>query len=167
MKTIFVILAALTALIATPAEARKATTHSLANECNISMPCEGGFYSKAAKRFIGTPFGSPVQSYTPSHSASVVSHPSGCPGRAFCGCGASVRIFGKPVRSLYLAANWYKFPRTSPAPGMVAVRRHHVFVLESHLEGSTWMAYDANSGSGKTRIHARSLAGYTVVNPHG
>jgi hypothetical protein len=27
------------------------------------------------------------------------------------------------------------------------------------------MAYDANSGGHATRIHARSLRGYTVVNP--
>lgn len=29
------------------------------------------------------------------------------------------------------------------------------------------MAYDANSGGRTTRIHARSLRGYTVVNPRG
>lgn len=37
---------------------------------------------------------------------------------------------------------------------------------ESHLGGSTWLAYDANSGGHATRIHARSIAGYTIVNPH-
>jgi hypothetical protein len=49
---------------------------------------------------------------------------------------------------------------------MVAARHGHVFVLEQHIEGDTWMAYDANSGGHATRIHARSLRGYTVVNPH-
>jgi hypothetical protein len=29
---------------------------------------------------------------------------------------------------------------------MAAVRRHHVFVLERHLGGNTWLAYHANSG---------------------
>jgi hypothetical protein len=50
---------------------------------------------------------------------------------------------------------------------MVAVRRHHVFVLEAHLGGDQWQVYDANSGGHATRIHARSIAGYQIVNPHG
>jgi hypothetical protein len=95
----------------------------------------------------------------------IVAHPSGCPRRAFCGCGAAVRIFGRPIRSLWLAANWFRFPRTSPAPGTVAVRRHHVFVLEHHIGGSVWQVYDANSGGRRTRIHARSIAGYAIVDP--
>jgi hypothetical protein len=99
--------------------------------------------------------------------AQIVSHPRGCPARAFCGCGASVRVFGRQVRSLWLASNWFRFPRSYPAPGMVAVRRHHVFVLESHLGGKTWLAYDANSGRHRTQIHPRSIAGYTIVNPRG
>jgi hypothetical protein len=97
----------------------------------------------------------------------VVAHPAGCPSRAFCGCGAAVHIFGRPIRSLWLAANWFRFPRTSPAPGTVAVRRHHVFVLERHVRGSTWIVYDANSGRHRTRVHPRSIAGYSIVNPHG
>lgn len=97
----------------------------------------------------------------------LVSHPSGCPSKAFCGCGAAVRVFGRPIRSLWLAANWFKFPRTAPSPGMVAVRRHHVFVLERPLSGVTWLVYDANSGRGLTRIHPRSITGYVVVNPRG
>lgn len=97
----------------------------------------------------------------------IVSHPSGCPSRLFCGCGAAVRVFGMPIRSLWLAAAWLKFPLAAPAPGMVAVRRHHVFVLERQINGDTWLAYDANSGGGATRLHARSIAGYVIVNPHG
>lgn len=99
--------------------------------------------------------------------AAIVNHPSGCPARAFCGCGAAVRVFGRPVRELWLAANWFKFPRAMPAPGMVAVRRHHVFVLEHQINGNVWMVYDANSGRRQARIHERSLSGYTIVNPHG
>ena len=91
--------------------------------------------------------------------------PAGCP-RSFCGCGAAIRLFGRIVPELNLAANWLRFPRASPAPGMVAARRGHVFVLEQHLGGDMWMAYDANSGGHATRIHARSLRGYAVVNPH-
>lgn len=97
----------------------------------------------------------------------VVAHPAGCPARSFCGCGAAVRVFGKPIRNLWLARNWFRFPRAAAAAGMVAVRRHHVFVLERHISGSTWLAYDANSGGRRTRIHPRSIAGFAIVNPHG
>jgi hypothetical protein len=97
----------------------------------------------------------------------VVSHPAGCPRISFCGCGAAVRIFGRPIRDLWLAANWFHFPRTRPAPGMAAVRRHHVMVLEANLGGGVWRVYDANSGRHRTRVHARSLAGFVVVDPRG
>lgn len=103
----------------------------------------------------------------------IVAHPDGCPRRLFCGCGAAERlkkvwgiIVEKP-RELWLAANWYRYPRTAPAPGTVAVRRHHVYVIEAYLGDNKVLAYDANSGGGKTRVHVRSLAGYVVVNPRG
>lgn len=103
----------------------------------------------------------------------IVAHPEGCPRRLFCGCGATKRlkevwgiIVEKP-RELWLAANWYRFPKSEPAPGMIAVRRHHVYVIEAYLGANKVLAYDANSGGGKTRIHVRSLAGYAVVNPRG
>ncbi|WP_244613598.1 hypothetical protein [Nitrobacter winogradskyi] len=53
----------------------------------------------------------------------------------------------------------------APAPGMVAARRGHVFVLKRHLHGNTWLVHDSNSGHGKTRIHPRSIAGFTIVDP--
>jgi len=166
-------------------------TYAAHPDCNVTMPCEGVAPSVRGERVVKAMggFGSARKVYTPrvsqrrevsrfpkisSHAkysanvaATLVSHPAGCPARAFCGCGAAVRIFGKPVRDLWLAANWFKFPRTAPAPGTVAVRRHHVFVLEQHLGGNTWLAYDANSGRHATRIHPRSIAGYTIVNPRG
>jgi hypothetical protein len=110
-------------------------------------------------------------SITHTSRAVIVAHPAGCPWRAFCGCGAVERlkaVWGvalKKPRELWLAANWFRFPRSAPAPGMVAVRRHHVFVLEQHLGGDKWLAFDANSGGHRTRIHARSIAGYVIVNP--
>ena len=100
-------------------------------------------------------------------ASEIVAHPAGCPRSLFCGCGASVRIFGHSVRQLWLAANWFKFPRAVPAPGMAAVRRHHVFVLERPISGDVWLTYDANSGGHATRLHARSIVGYTIVNPTG
>lgn len=102
-----------------------------------------------------------------SHKPQIVAHPPGCPSRAFCGCGASIEVFGKSIRELWLAANWFKFPRTAPAPGMVAVRRHHVFVIREVRGPGLVLAYDANSGGHKTRIHLRRLSGYVVVNPRG
>jgi len=101
-----------------------------------------------------------------SSDGAMLPHPSGCPRVAFCACGASVRVFGKSIRSLWPARAWYRFPRTSPASGMVAVRAHHVFVLESQVDGSEWLISDYNSGGHQSRRHVRSIAGYTIVNPH-
>lgn len=99
----------------------------------------------------------------------VVAHPAGCPWRAFCGCGASVERFGRSIRSLWRAANWLRFPRAEPAPGRAAVRPdgHHIVILRRHIHGSTWLVYDANSGRHRTRIHPRSIAGWTIVDPRG
>jgi hypothetical protein len=97
--------------------------------------------------------------------AQVVGHPEGCPRRAFCGCGASVHLFGRPVRELFLASNWLKFPRAAPGYNMAAVRRGHVFILKQQIDGNIWLVYDANSGGRQTRLHHRSLAGYTIVDP--
>lgn len=92
--------------------------------------------------------------------------PAGCPSR-FCGCGASIHLFGRIIPALNLAANWLRFPRAAPAADMVAARRGHVFVLKQHISGNTWLVFDANSGRGRTRIHPRSIAGYAIVDPRG
>jgi hypothetical protein len=98
----------------------------------------------------------------------VVGHrPAGCP-HAYCGCEASLYVFGTIRPMLNVARNWRAvFPRTAPAPGMAAVRAHHVMILMSHVGGSRWLVHDGNSGGGKTREHVMSIAGYTVVDPHG
>lgn len=104
----------------------------------------------------------------PVEAAEILPHPAGCPKRLFCGCGAAVEVFngvGTAYRALWKASAWFKFPHTSPAPGTVAVRRNHVFVLRSHIEGNTWLVADYNSGGHKSRLHERSIAGYTIVNP--
>lgn len=92
-------------------------------------------------------------------------HPAGCPAKRFCGCGASVEIFGKPIRSLWPSTAWFKFPRSAPGYNKVAVRRGHVFVLKRHLQGNVWLAADFNSGRNRSRLHARSIAGYRIVDP--
>ncbi|MGY8706693.1 hypothetical protein RAD16_13215 [Bradyrhizobium sp. 18BD] len=152
-----------------------------ASECNVTMPCDFSYSSqvlnqrKALTRSLRTYRSTQLavvavtDTASPGNSVSariVGGRPAGCPS-SFCGCGAALRLFGRIVPELNLAANWLRFPRTSPAPGMVAARRGHVFVLEHHIAGDVWMAYDANSGGHATRIHARSLRGYTVVNPRG
>ena len=93
-------------------------------------------------------------------------HPTGCPRRAFCGCGVSVKVFGYPIRNLFLAANWLKFPRAAPGPGMVAARRGHVMYIISYDGSGSATVYDPNSGGHQTRIHTRSLSGYRIVNPN-
>lgn len=91
--------------------------------------------------------------------------PAGCPSR-YCGCSASLYLFGKIIPHLNLAANWLRFPRTAPAPRMAAARRGHVFVLVEHRGGNIWLVHDGNSGRKLTRLHERSIAGYTIVNPN-
>ena len=167
----------LVVLSSSVSDARPSRTSLTPTECNVTMPCD---FSGASLRSARVVYRQIEQRGTEQRSISsfpgamaeandgrgqvVGSRPAGCP-RSFCGCGASIRVFGHIVPGLNLASNWLRFPRTAPAPGMVAARRGHVFVLEQHLGGDMWMAYDANSGGQATRIHARSLRGYAVVNP--
>ncbi len=101
-------------------------------------------------------------------NSAVVGHrPAGCP-HAFCGCEASLYVFGKIRPPLNVARNWrVMFPRTAAAPGMAAVRTHHVMILMSHVDGNRWLVHDGNSGGGKTREHVMSIRGYAIVDPHG
>lgn len=114
----------------------------------------------------------PVQAITKAAEAVqrvgevILPHPSNCPRTAFCGCGAADEVGRPNERSLWLAANWFRFPRTSPAPGAAAVRRHHVFVLKEHIGGNMWLVIDHNSGHHQSRLHVRSISGYVIVNPH-
>jgi hypothetical protein len=95
-----------------------------------------------------------------------VAHPAGCPASLFCGCGVSVRVFGHPVRSLWSAAAWYRFPRATAAPGTVAIfGRHHVAYIEAVYGDGTALLYDPNSGGRATRVHRRSLSGLQIVRP--
>lgn len=93
--------------------------------------------------------------------------PAGCPHR-YCGCEASLYLFGKVIPELNLAANWkHAFPHTSPAPRMAAARSGHVMVLISQVSGTEWLVHDGNSGHGLTREHIRDISGYTIVDPSG
>lgn len=97
--------------------------------------------------------------------AVVGGRPAGCP-HAYCGCGVSLKVFGRIIPELNLAANWRKFAPAAPAGGMVAWRRGHVFYIESVNGDGTVVAYDPNSGGHKTRVHTVSLKRYRVVDPH-
>ena len=110
---------------------------------------------------------SPVADANGNDATVVGGRPAGCP-RAFCGCEASRYVFGEMRPELYLASNWMrKFPRASPASGMVAVRSHHVMVLISHAGGNDWLVHDGNSGGGLTRRHVQSIRGHVIVDPRG
>jgi hypothetical protein len=99
--------------------------------------------------------------------AVVGGRPAGCP-RSYCGCEASRYVFGEMRPELNLASNWIrKFPRTSPASGMVAARSHHVMVLISHAGGNDWLVHDGNSGGGMTRDHVMSISRHVIVDPRG
>lgn len=179
LSRVLLVTSAFIVLSASASEARHLRSSFSPPECNITMPCDftGAQQPRATRVSRAAEQGSFGRRELRYRNAMAMAdagggrgevvggRPAGCPS-SFCGCGASLRVFGRIVPGLNLASNWLRFPRAAPAPGMVAARRGHVFVLEQHVGGDTWMAYDANSGGRATRIHARSLRGYTVVNPH-
>src|SRR3954467_6536058 len=91
--------------------------------------------------------------------------PAGCP-HSYCGCGVSLKVFGRIRPELNLAWNWAKhFQReASPRTGLGAVRRGHVMQIGGGGTGA-WVVYDPNSGRGLTRQHVRDLRGYVFVDP--
>ena len=94
--------------------------------------------------------------------------PAGCPRIAFCGCGTAKYLLGEARRDLWLAANWLRFPRSVAGPGKAAVfGLHHVVAIIDANGDGTAKVYDPNSGGHLTRIHTVSLAGATIVDPHG
>ena len=80
-----------------------------------------------------------------------------------CGCWAAEHFFGSPVRNLWLAANWLRFPRTQAAAGTAAVwpNRHHVAPVIAVNGNGTVTVHDSWGD------HAVRMAGLTFVNPHG
>lgn len=195
MKSVL-ILALFCAALSSSAEARQRHHTVVADPgCNIIFPCEGVITSPRGERVVKAMrgFGSAQKIYVAPNSVKKVlprvrpatgeayqqprqaqqmasevigGRPAGCP-HAFCGCGASLHLFGRVIPALNLAANWLKFPSAMPAPKMAAARVGHVMVLEQHISGNIWLVHDSNSGGGLTRLHARSIAGYRIVNPNG
>ena len=91
--------------------------------------------------------------------------PAGCPFR-YCGCGLA-RHLGISDKRLNLAWNWTRlFPRRPhPAPGLAAVRRGHVMLLESQVSPGRWQVLDFNGGRHLTWRHIRDIRGYVFVDP--
>lgn len=94
-------------------------------------------------------------------------HPAGCPRRLFCGCGASLKVFGENRRDLWHVSGWRKFPRAAPGPGMAAVSSRHVMIIEQMVGPNLALVYSANDAGGRTVRIVRSIAGYSIHNPRG
>lgn len=153
-------------------------TAGLHPDCNVTMPCVAPAAAvnardrariARAERFRNVDFGSPL--YPPETQRSFLrgveilgGRPAGCP-RRFCGCGVSLKVFGRIIPDLNLAANWKRFASATPGAGTVAWRPGHVLFVEAHLGGTMYQVYDPNSGGGKIRRHVRNLAGYRFVDP--
>jgi len=116
---------------------------------------------------VALSYAAPAHHYHYAEYGQVVSHPAGCPGTQFCGCGVCVHLLGHPcVRGgLAISDNWRRLPRAACAPGRAAVWSGHVAAIESCYGDGTAMLYDPNSGGHLTRIHRASLAGATIVAP--
>ena len=148
-------------LIADAGAAPKRASQQQQIECNERGCSDYASHARTSNRAVQS------RVVTDANGSVIGRRPAGCP-HAFCGCEASLYLFGQIRAELNLAANWLRnFPRTAPAPGMVAVRSHHVMVLVSPVDGNDWLVHDGNSGGGLTREHVRSLKGYVVVNPRG
>lgn len=156
-----VLVAALAAIFMSPAEARHHHHRQQVQTCvpTFFQPCGQSWFQQGIVAPI-TAAGEAI-----GRAATYLAHPAECPSRAFCGCGAAHDL-GLHDRSLWSARSWYRFPRSAPAPNTVAVRSHHVFVLKQHVQGSVWLVADYNSGHHQSRLHTRSISGYTIVSPH-
>jgi hypothetical protein len=135
------------------------------NEATVVCTAQGCSDNVAARNLPAGRAALPQIVDANGNEAIIGGRPSNCPHR-FCGCEASLYVFGEVRPELNLAANWVrKFPRATPASGMVAARSGHVMVLMSQASGDEWLVHDGNSGGGRTREHVRSIRGYAIVNP--
>lgn len=170
------------------AEARPRHAHSHHAQTKQSAePCfflcsqaDSGREHKGGKRAtaLSTEATGFVQSQTSASDAAprgskdtvVGGRPAGCPHK-WCGCQASIEVFGRILPYLNKAANWLvAFPhvaQTAGSPGMAAARRDHVVVLRKHIEGTRWEIKDGNySGAAHIRELDLRASGYTIVDPH-
>lgn len=148
-----------------PAHAQRERARVRRNEASVVCTAQGCSDNVTARNVPAVGGALPQIVDANGNGMVVGGRPSNCPHR-FCGCAASLYVFGEIRAELNLAANWVrKFPRAAPASGMVAARSGHVMVLMSHASGDEWLVHDGNSGGGQTREHVRSIRGYAIVNP--
>lgn len=167
LLTIMTVLCSLL-LISGSADARpKKRTHTSPQHA-VQSDC-GFFFCPDIRPQGATAVRGPAHTRRQAYGTNVtyLAHPPGCPRRAFCGCGASYKIYGRQIRSLWPTSNWFKFPRAIASHMKAAVRRGHVFVLDRPTSRGTWMVWDYNSGGHRSRYHERSIRGYTIVDPMG
>lgn len=90
--------------------------------------------------------------------------PAGCPARSWCGCFMSLHVFGRNVRSLWLARAWTRIgrPARGPAPGVIAVygrgRGGHVGRVVRVVGPGRIVLLSGNDG-GRVRQRERSTRG--------
>ncbi len=155
------LLSVVTVVVTVPAHAKKAPQQRPI----VDVGAIPTYPTAQTRATVGAPPTNAITTDANGNGTVIGGRPAGCPHR-YCGCSASLYVFGEIRPELNLAANWrYRFEHASPASGMVAARSGHIMVLMSHVGGNDWLVHDGNSGGGKTREHVRSIAGYTVVNP--
>lgn len=89
----------------------------------------------------------------------IAHRPPACPPRAWCGCYLA-HYLGIPDRALWLARNWARVgsPAPGPAPGVIAVWRHHVGVVTSVAGPGRIVLLSGNDGRA-VRERERSTRG--------
>lgn len=174
VKLITMTIAALIiAALANPAEAKRHHKHHHAKLVRIAtitpyVRCDDRYPNCGVQPVVKTTNQTRIAQ---DDSERIVGHPAGCPWRQFCGCGSCAEVGISPAeckrKGLFLAANWLKFPRASPGPGMAAARYGHVMIIRSIDANGNATVYNPNSGGHLTRIMIVSLRGYHIVNPNG
>lgn len=152
------------------AQARQAAAEQRAARRQISAEARLGARTRASIASSDGSYATPATTERKGVETIIGGRPAGCPFQ-FCGCGASIEVFGRIIPRYNLAANWFRdFPRVSHAnasANMVAGNSSHVFVLKEHRRDDVWLVKDFNSGGHRTRLHERKLSSYTVVDPRG
>ena len=93
-------------------------------------------------------------------------HPPGVRGSAFCGAGAHYALTGEVVNAgTWAIADYWPAHYHGSTP--VAHWSGHVAIIRQNYGDGTALMEDYNSGGHQSRLHQRSIAGYTIVNPYG
>jgi hypothetical protein len=99
--------------------------------------------------------------------------PSGCPS-SYCGCGAALRVFGRVIPELNLAANWLRFPVHRQHPGWSPHAAATYLYWNSTLVATCgwrrrqlWRACNTGSCSLIARIYSRESARDLIEEPIG